>query len=332
LKRPDEFTVQRFHIEGLNQSVFEAYSEAIYENTKQQSVLSIARPIAKILGDLPEYTLNTKRGLGGQEKRVRDSFKLVKSPEEFLLKGIPRALGLNLQTGDKEEKLTLLSLRLRETLQNLQKCHTYLLDEMKGLLAQSLGLSKDEELSQIRQTARARYLGLEEYTVDKEGQLAFLMRINKKDISDDDWLENILMFLGQKNTRKWSDKDRDVSEFRLSEFSRKIKDLEQLRIYYKKQKDFQDGEFEVYILRSIKKGAPDNQDFALVNPKIKEIIKETKEKIIEDFKALDDRELQKALLAEITDEFLQKYRKRDYNDRKKVIQEGFQFEDDEKLA
>ena len=33
-----------------------------------------------------------------------------------------------------------------------------------------------------------------------------------------------------------------------------------------------------------------------------------------------------------TDEFLQKYRKRDYNDRKKVIQEGFQFEDDEKLA
>ena len=52
----------------------------------------------------------------------------------------------------------------------------------------------------------------------------------------------------------------------------------------------------------------------------------------EDFKALDDRELQKALLAEITDEFLQKYRKRDYNDRKKAIQEGFQFEDEEKLA
>ena len=332
LKRPDEFTVQRFHIEGLNQSIFEAYSEAIFENTKQQSVLSIARPIAKIIGDLPEYTLNTKRGLGDQEKKVRDSFKLLKSPEEFLLKGIPKALGLNLKTGEKEEKLALLSLRLRETLQKLQKCHTNLLDEMKGLLAQSLELSKDEELSQIRQTARARYLGLEEYTVDKEGQLAFLMRINKKGISDDDWLENILMFLGQKHTRKWGDKDRNLSEFRLSEFSRKIKDLEKLRIYYKKQKDYQDGEFDVYILRSIKKGAPDNQDFALVNPKIKEIIKETKEKIFEDFKALDDRELQKALLAEITDEFLQKYRKRDYNDRKKAIQEGFQFEEEERLA
>ena len=197
-----------------------------------------------------------------------------KSPEEFLLKVIPRALGLNLNTGEKEEKLALLSLRLRETLQKLQKCHSTLLDEMKGLLAQSLELSKDEELSQIRQTARTRYRGLEEYTVDKEGQRAYLMRIKEDDNSDEDWLENILMFLGQKHTKKWDDKDRDLSEYRLSEFSRKLKDLEELRFYYNKNinKHSQDGEFDVYIIRSIKKGAPDIQDFALVNPKIKKII------------------------------------------------------------
>jgi hypothetical protein len=205
---------------------------------------------------------------------------------------------------------------------------------MKGLLAQSLELSKDEELSQIRQTARTRFRGLEEYTVDKEGQRAYLMRIKEDDNSDEDWLENILMFLGQKHTKKWDDKDRDLSEYRLSEFSRKLKDLEELRFYYNKNlnKTSQDEEFDVYIIRSIKKGAPDIQDFALVNPKIKKTIKKTKKKVLEDIKTLDDIELQKALIAEITDEFLQEYKNRSFHETKKVIQEDFESEDDEKLA
>ena len=50
--------------------------------------------------------------------------------------------------------------------------------------------------------------------------------------------------------------------------------------------------------------------------------------ILEDIKTLDDLELQKALIAEITDEFLQKYKKRDYHDTKQEVQ----FEDKEKLA
>ena len=326
MKRPDQFTVQRFRIEGLNESLFEAYSSAIFENSMQKSVLSISRPIAKLIGDLPEYTLNTTRGLDDREKKLRDSFKKVKSPEEFLLKGIPRALGLSLKSTNKGENLKELSLRLRDSLLKLQKCHQSLIYEMRGLFAQSLGLSKDEELEQIRQTARARYLGLEEYTIDKEGQLAFLIRITNKDISDEDWLENILMFLGQKPTKKWEDKDKDLSEFRLSEFTRKLNDLEKLRIYFNEQDD-QDGDFDVYILRSIKKGAPDHEDYALINQKRRKLIKETKDKIQHEIESLKDHELQKALIAEITDEFLQEYKQhKDKQRKQKIIQTKFNFE------
>jgi hypothetical protein len=336
LKRPDEFTVQQFRIEGLNQSIFEAYSEVIYNDKKQNSILSIARPIAKIIGDLPEYTLNTKLGLGDKEKKVRDSYKIVKSPEEFLLKGIPKALGLNLETDDKEEILALLSLKLKKVFRNLQNCHSTLLDEMRGLLALSLNLSKNEELSQIRKTA-SRFNGLEKYIVDKEGQGGFLIRINKEGISDDDWLENILMFLAQKQTNKWSDKDKDLAEIRLSELSRKLKEVEQLTFDYKNiNKHSQDGEFDIYILRSFKKGAPDIQDYALVNPKIKKIIKRSKEKILEEIRTLDDPELQKALIAEITDEFLKNNKERvDQNKNQEIppkIVTKTKFIDEKKIA
>ncbi len=107
-----------------------------------------------------------------------------------------------------------------------------------------------------------------------------------------------------------------------------MKDLEKLRIYYKDQEDLQDGDFDVYLLRSIKKGAPDNQDIVLINPKIRELIKSTKVKIQHEINKLNEPELQKALIAEITDEFLQESKKRDNHDRKQEIQ----LEDKERLA
>ena len=121
-----------------------------------------------------------------------------------MLKGIPRALGLSLESANKEENLKELSLRLRDSIQKLQNCHRSLIDEMKGLFAQSLLLTKDEKLGQIRQSATGRYFNLEDYTVDKEGQRAFLIRIQEEDKSDEDWVESILMFLGQKPTKTYS--------------------------------------------------------------------------------------------------------------------------------
>ena len=43
---------------------------------------------------------------------------------------------------------------------------------------------------------------------------------------------------------------------------------------------------------------------------LKKIIKRSKEKILEEIKTLDDPELQKALIAEITDEFLKNNKER----------------------
>lgn len=69
-----------------------------------------------------------------------------------------------------------------------------------------------------------------------------------------------------------------------------------------------DSEFEVYLIRSVKKGAPDYDEVVAVDSKRHAIIKSAKREITERLKELGGQELGLAALAEVVDEFLAKYR------------------------
>ena len=84
LRRPDTFEFQYFKIEGLNKSIFDAYNEVIEIKGDKDNIISIARPIAKEIYDLPYFTENTK-DLTNNTKKL-DAFKFSKDPFELFLK------------------------------------------------------------------------------------------------------------------------------------------------------------------------------------------------------------------------------------------------------
>lgn len=305
IKRPDEFTLQRFHISGLNHSIFQEYSKTLFGDEKGRSLLSIARPIAKFIGELPEYTQKTQRGLSKEAQAVRDVFKLAKSPVQLLMEDIPSALGIDLKKARQEgEEIKSLSKRLTEALRELKYCLPGLQEEMRALLAQAFALDKESTVSELRHTLYGRCAGLDSYTIDREGQRAFILRLINKAGSDAEWFKNILMFLGHKSLEKWNDIDRDTAEYRLTEYTRKLNDLEKLRIHYDSLDHKRDNDFEIYLLRSIRKGAPDYDEIIAVDKKRHETISNTKSKIKEWLKELDDPDLELAALAEVVDEVL----------------------------
>ena len=117
-----------------------------------------------------------------------------------------------------------------------------------------------------------------------------------------------LMLLGHKPSKKWKDSDQDVAEHRLNDFSRRVIDLEQLSLHSKRSsKGEQD--FDVYLLRSIKKGGDFLDEVVAVDNKIAKSIKETREEIAKVLDQLPDKELKLATIAELVDEFLGDYRK-----------------------
>lgn len=323
VKRPDEFTFQRFRISGLRASIFEQYSKVIHGDSKKRTLLELAKPLATFMGGLPEYTQKTRRGLSQQAIKVRTAFNLAKSPERLLFEELPLALGFDdIDANRSEELLEAFSHQLTTTLRELKEAYASLLNMQKELLAQAFNIDPQLPLDEVRKIVAGNCHGLENFTVDTKGLRAFIMRLTKNSDSDKKWFENVLMFLGNKPSKKWQDSDQDTAEYKLSELSQRVIDLEKLRLHEKDRTAKMSGDFDVYLLRSIKKGGDIHDEVVAVDQKSLKHIKEAKEAIVEALSNLPDKELMLGALAEAVNEFMIDYKnkqpKQNLTDNKQI--------------
>ncbi len=307
-KRPEMFTVQRFRIQGMRVSLFKQYTKVLYGKPKKDAtLLSVARPLAKFIADLPEYTKRTKR-LSEKAREVRTAFALSKSPEILLLDELPKACGFGKIDAKKTEEGSIESFAevFTEILKELKNCFPSLLTEQQKLLCHAFHLENKLELNKLRERLRGRYYDLEQFTVDTEGLKPFLKRLASELDNDENWLKKLLLFLSRKPVEKWTDADRNLVEFRLSEFSKRINDLEKLRSFYTSNKTKGDGDFDVILLRTIRQGRGENDEVVPIDKRTNELIKERKEEIINKLNQLPDDKLKLALIAQVADEVLSK--------------------------
>ena len=309
VKRPDKFEFQRFRIIGLRASIFEQYSKVILGDSKSHTLLELAKPLASFMGGLPEYTQKTQRGLSHKSIKIRKVFDLAKSPEVLLFEELPSAIGFDdLSSTTGKEHLENFSEVLIEVLRELKNAYEKLLNNQKELLAQAFNVDPKLPLSEVRKILAGNFHGLESYTVDTQGLSALIMRIVKSSGTDEEWFENILMFLGNKPSKKWQDRDQDTAEYRLSDLSRRIIDLEKLRLHARDCSAKISGDFDVYLLRSIKKGGDIQDEVAVLDEKSIKTIEKTKDDIFRSLEDLPDKELRLGALAEVVNEFLTNYK------------------------
>ncbi len=310
VKAPGDFSIQRFRIEGLRASIFERYEQALFENQKQRTVVDIARPLAKFITELPDFTARTKGPeLSNTARAVRDAFQFSRSPEHLLFEDLPRALGYT-EKDIKAGALQDFSKRLTDSLRELKYALPKLIDHQRELIAQAFNLDPTLELAQVKDILVGRYAGLEEYTVDVDGLRAFIKRLSNNTKEASQWLENVLMFLGHKPVAKWTDADRAEADVKLSDYSRRILDLETLRLHYDRRAKTAEGEFDVILLKTLKKGAEPIDEVVAIDPKRHAAAEAIKDGFRAALDGYEDRELQLAAVAEFVDEFLADYRAR----------------------
>ncbi|RCW96327.1 hypothetical protein [Marinomonas foliarum] len=314
VKRPDEFTFQRFRITGLRSSIYKEYCKVI-DTGSNQTVVQLVKPLAQFIGNLPDYTQKTKSSdLSLKAKRVRDAFNLAKSPEHLIFEDIPKALGYEKELSKEEPNLEGLSQSLQGCLKELNDNYPNMIKRQLRMLSEAFNIDRDSGLVDLRMIVSGRYKGLEQHTVDVDGLKAFIKRLTKRQGDDETWLENVLMFLGQKPTRKWTDTNCSEVDVKLSDYAKRILDLETLRVHYDKEKSKIDGEFDVILLKSLKKGNEPVNEVVTIDRRRKEAIQDCKEEIYSAIKKHSDRELQLAALAEVVDEFLNERRKPSSNE------------------
>ena len=308
VRRPDTFTVQRFRIQGLRASIYEQY-KTLFTDNEEKTVVQLVRPLANLIEGLPEFTQRTKsKMLSNDARAVRDAFLLSKSPEKLLFEELPNLLGYDVLAEGETVSLEGFAAQLTSSLRELKYFHSAMVKQQAELLCQALHLGEYQDLSELRRLACSRFLGLEQHTVDVDGLKAFIKRLTKREGQDDEWLDNVLMFLGRKPTAKWTDTDRAEAELRLSDFAKRILDLRKLRVHYDQVATSDDGEFDVILLKSLRQsaesGAESNEALATIDAKRREVISEVKNEISDLLDKHTDEELKLAILADLVDEFL----------------------------
>lgn len=304
VKRPDDFTFQLFRIKGLKASLFKQYSVALFGHENAKSILDIARPLAQFMGELPEYTLKTKRGLTQESLSLRNAFNLAKSPEHLIFEKLPEALGFSSFQQDvvDPKELSIFADKLRNCLSDLKNCYGRLLLEEKAILAQSLNQDATESLEEIRNFSKHWY-GLEKYTADTRQLGAFLSRLTKTGGDAERWFENILMFLVHKEPRYWTDSDRDEAEFKLHSLTSRALELQKIR--FEADKFGHEAEdYDFYLLKTVKKGDVGQELVVPVSSAMNKRIEDTYQEITRRLSSELDIEMQLALLAKLLNDAL----------------------------
>ena len=302
VKRPDIFSVKRSGIDGINRPIFEQYCAAMKKG-KPKNILDIAKAVTHLMEDLPDYTQKTKKDLSEDALSLRNTYFFSRVPENLILNDIPKALGYSISV-DSKERLEGFGQKFKLAIAELKQAHPNLVSEMQSRLAKTLGFDTDIELGELREKSQGKCYGLESYSLDTSGVRGLLTRINREENNENLWFENIMMFLGGRPSKKWTDTDRDQATYRLTKLSRQLTDLFKLSTEERRYTEQTDGEFDVYLLKSLKKGSDFIDEVVAIDSTKKNHAKELRDSLKTALDKSSDKELQLAALAQVVDEFL----------------------------
>ena len=303
-RRPDLFTFQRFRIEGVRATLFDEYSKALFGEVRESvNVLGLAGPLTKFVLGLDEYAQKSRR-LSETTLRVRQAFFLSKSPEKLLFEELPKACEFY-----TDSDLSGFAETLTGALRELKSAQTTLLESMRSALCASFGIPEDAPLNELRELLRGRCHGLDQYTVDVKGLKSFMRRIADRKLADDEWFAGILLFLGHKSASKWTDQDHDTADYRLAQFSRRLLDLEKLRLHHDTTSKSDGTIHEVILVKTVSNSDGEFDEAVSLNKHIEAAVSDARKRIESILFEIHDSELALALVARLASNFLTGYRR-----------------------
>lgn len=291
LRVPHLFAFQSFKLEGINRSVFETYQSSLFNDSQKRSVVEIAKPLAKFIGELPGYTKKT-RGTEISERAVRvlKAFDSARSPHKLLFDDLPKALGFN--SGDlNHDEAKIFVNTLTDVLKELKYVYTEMLERQRELICEVLHVSNVGDLAELRKILRARFSDLTNYSVDVDGVKAFLNRLTSVGDDDETWFIKVLMFLSSKPPKDWTDSDASKAQYNLLSYGKKIAELEKLRLEYDQIGRSNDNSIDVVLVRVLRRDKETIEKPIVVDKeKLKRIeqVKESIGKLLDSEKEEDD--------------------------------------------
>ena len=227
LKAPQQFELKRFRMTGIRSDLFSQFSEVFNQPTETQTpdLLTVVTPLMRTIAQLPKYTLTTQE-LSDNAKNLRKVVLNAREPDELLFKQLPEAFGFSYfgaEAATSTEAVSGFFSALQDALTELEQAYDILLNSVELLLVEAFTLTPTVEKLRAELVARAEPLLAVTIEMDLKG---FLVQICSGGHDHTSWLEAIATYLAKKPPSAWIDADKAQFEINLSQIARKFRHFE----------------------------------------------------------------------------------------------------------
>lgn len=306
-KRPENFKFQFYKIKGVDGELFRRYLDVFDKNVHSPTVISVVKPFARIISNLPDYSKNTKT-ISNNAKKVVQAFTFSKTPHSLLLSDLPKACGFdNVKLNSKNNKATNEYFEtLKRYLSELNNIYSTLLCEMEKVFIEEFSfIQKGISRETLKDNFMVRLPSLKRFSADRQVR-EFIERVFKNKGNIDSWFESVLSILSGKHPKKWNDSDAEVAKSKVVRMANKINDLYKIEIELHKHGKSSVEDAEIFLLRVIRAGLNQGEiDGAVyIDAHSKNSLKKFKSRIKIILLEMNDQDLELALLAGLAEELM----------------------------
>lgn len=300
IKEPHVFAVQQFKTDSIRDSIYRTYIEAVSlmgDSPSQVNLIAAAKPLAKFMMNLPDYTKKTKV-ISPEAQLLRERFFASKSPLQLLFFQIPDALGVHPLIGETASPMHLgeFAERLNRAITELRAAYHVLLMDILDQLRGVFFLTAGTDPARVKDILAGRHAGLQDYTIDVQGLKAFIGRLTDTSGDENHWLISLASFLARKPPEKWSDEDAAAAKYRLFEFAKKIRELETLRLHNQRRED-KTTDFELILLKTVSQSEGETEAIVTLDKDKRERVAATVDQVSNLLGKLGNYDLRNAVLA-----------------------------------
>ena len=235
IKCPDKFSIKYFEISGLREKLFKELgniisgsSSKISGNIRNTTLLGVVNPLVKFIKKLPPYTLKTEN-ISESAKNVRKAIIEAREPDHLLFTALPQALGLptlNQSSSLDSSAIKQFRKKLIQALLELELAYEQVLNSSEDLIFRAFAVRTNKVKLRDDLSLRAGHLAGD---VIEPLLKNFMKMASNTAYSDRQWLEGVLMAIIDKPVRSWTDNNVVNLESKLSDLSRRFRNLEAIQ-------------------------------------------------------------------------------------------------------
>lgn len=222
IRKPQEYYIKAFHVEGIRLEVFNHYRELLSQATTDElsnkSFINTIVPFLTFYKDLKSYAKQTK-GITKEAQRLREAITKATDPEKSFFEDFPQALGYSLsELNESPEKLGIYFDQLRDCIKEIQTCYDALLERFELYIRKDiLGLGADVNFEAWRDKLQKRFANSKKDLLPPQLK-TFLMRLNSPLDDKQAWLNSISQAVISKALDNIQDFEEDALHRKFKDF------------------------------------------------------------------------------------------------------------------